>query len=212
MGTNTVDCKLLPVFVSRFEAMSSRATSILCHIRRLAAPTPSDAALLARWRDQHDEAAFADLVARHGPMVLGVCRRVMIDEQHAEDVFQAVFLVLARKAGLRQPEAVSSFLYGVAVRLARKARGAVRRQRVQAYGDAPEPADPQPHVLDIVSGRELLVALDEEVARLPEVYRLPVLLCAIQGRPVEVAAQLLGWSTGSVRGRLARGASDCANG
>jgi RNA polymerase sigma factor (sigma-70 family) len=175
-------------------------------LHRLLAPTASDAALLARWIGQRDEAAFADLVARHGPMVLGVCRRVLGDAQHAEDAFQATFLVLARKAAdLRRPESLPGFLYGVALRLARKARQVARRQPVQAPPDAPEPVDPHVHPLDELSGRELLTLLDDEVARLPEVYRLPVLLCVIQGRPVEEAAQRLGWSIGSVRGRLARG-------
>src|SRR5262249_30397601 len=140
------------------------------------------------------------------PMVLGVCRRVPGDAQHAEDVFQATFLVLARRAAnLRRPEALPGFLYGVALRLARKSRRAARRQPAQAHPDAPEPADPRPDPLDALSGRELLGLLDEEVARLPEVYRLPLLLCVIQGRTVEEVAQGLGWSTGSGGGRLARG-------
>jgi RNA polymerase sigma factor (sigma-70 family) len=161
---------------------------------------------LAQWIGQRDEAAFADLVARHGPMVLGLCRRVLGDVQHAEDVFQATFLVLARKAAnLRRPEALPGYLYGVALRLARKSREAARRELVQASLGTREPADPHPDPLDVLSGRELLTLLDDEVARLPEVYRLALLLCVMQGRPVEEAARLLGWSVGSVRGRLARG-------
>jgi RNA polymerase sigma factor (sigma-70 family) len=138
-------------------------------------------------------------------MVLGVCRRVMGDVQYAEDVFQAVFLVLARKAAnVRRPEALPGFLYGVALRLARKARHSGRRF-VPTHSEMPEPVDPHPHPLDAITGRELLALLDEEIARLPEVFRLPLLLCVMQGRSVEEAARLLGWSTGSVRGRLARG-------
>jgi RNA polymerase sigma factor (sigma-70 family) len=186
--------------------MPPHTSTLLRHLRRLTAPAIADAALLARWHEQRDEAAFADLVARHGPMVLGVCRRVLGDVQHAEDAFQATFLVLARKAaGLRRPQALASFLYGTALRLARKARGAIRRQAPHAVLGSAEPADPHPHPLDALSGRELLALVDEEVARLPEVYRLPVLLCVLQERPVEEAARLLGWSAGSVRGRLARG-------
>ncbi|HWG44724.1 MAG TPA: sigma-70 family RNA polymerase sigma factor, partial [Gemmataceae bacterium] len=187
--------------------MSSPAGSILHHLRRLAPPA-SDAALLTRWRDQRDEAAFAALVTRHGPMVLGVCRRVLGDVQHAEDTFQATFLVLARKANrVRRPEALASFLYGVALRVARKARGtAAHRLRFRAKPQATsEPVDPHLDPLDVLSGRELLALIDQEVARLPEVYRLPLLLCLLQGRTVEEAARLLGWSIGSLRGRLARG-------
>jgi RNA polymerase sigma factor (sigma-70 family) len=186
--------------------MAAHTNRLLCHLLRLTWPATSDAALLARWVEQRDEAAFADLVARHGPMVLGVCRRVLGDVQHAEDAFQATFLVLARKAArLRRPDALPGFLYGVALRLARKARGAARRWTIQPHSASPEPADPQRDPLDALSGRELLAALDEEIARLPEAYRLPVLLCVLQERPVEEAARLLGWSSGSVRGRLARG-------
>src|SRR5262249_18468094 len=153
-------------------------------------------ALLFRWTDQRDQDAFAALVDRHGPMVLGLCRRVLGDVQHAEDVFQATFLVLARQASkLRRPEVVASFLYGVASRLARKARGANRRQLPQTPLEGPGPAVPHRHPLDVLSGRELLALIDEEVARLPEVYRLPLLLCLMQGRSVEETAQLLGWGT-----------------
>jgi RNA polymerase sigma factor (sigma-70 family) len=186
--------------------MPPHARAILGHLRRLAAPADSDAALLARWLERRDESAFAALVARHGPMVLSVCRRVLGDEHTAEDAFQATFLVLARKASaLRRPEALPSFLFGVALRLARKSRGSLRRWMVQTHPDVPEPADPHPHPLDALTGRELLALLDEEVARLPEVYRLPLLLCVMQGRTVEEAERLLGWSNGSLRGRLARG-------
>jgi RNA polymerase sigma factor (sigma-70 family) len=146
-------------------------------------------------------------MARHGPMVLGVCRRLLGDVHEAEDVFQAVFLVLARRASrLRQPEALAGFLHTIAVRLARKAYAAKRqRQRIETSADATEPVDPRPHPLDVISGRELLALLDEEIARLPERYRLPLVLCLLQGRTVEEAARLLGWSLGSLRGRLTRG-------
>src|SRR5262249_30440958 len=108
-------------------------------------------------------------------------------------------------ADLRRPESLPGFLHSVALRLARKARGSARRRMVQAHPEAPEPADPHPHPLDALSGRGLLALLDEEITRLPDVYRLPLLLCALQGRPAGEAARLLGWSVGSVRGRLARG-------
>jgi RNA polymerase sigma factor (sigma-70 family) len=187
--------------------MAAPAGTLLAHLQHLAAPAVSDAALLTRWLTKREEAAFAALVARHGPMVLGVCRRILGDAQHAEDVFQATFLVLARKAArLRRPEALSSFLYGVALRLARKARSvAARRSLIPLHPEAPEPVDPSPHPLDVLSGRELLTLLDTELARLPEVYRLPLLLCVLQGRTLEEAARQLGWSIGSLRGRLERG-------
>jgi RNA polymerase sigma factor (sigma-70 family) len=187
--------------------MPAHTGTLLAHLQHLAAPAASDAALLARWLSQREEAAFAALVARHGPMVLGVCRRIVGDAQQAEDVFQATFLVLARKAArLRRPEALASFLYGIALRLARRARlVAARRPLTALTPQIPEPVDPSPHPLDVLSGRELLALLDTEVARLPEVYRLPLLLCVLQGRTLEEAARQLGWSIGSLRGRLERG-------
>jgi RNA polymerase sigma factor (sigma-70 family) len=185
--------------------MSPCPRTLLGQLRRLASPPPPDAALLARWVSRRDEAAFAALVDRHGPMVLGLCRRVLGDAQHAEDAFQATFLVLALKAhSLRRPEALPSFLYGVALRLARKARGTARRS-VPTHPDCPAPSDPRPDPLDVLSGRELLAVVDEEIARLPQAYRLPLLLCVLQERTVEEAARVLGWAAGSVRGRLARG-------
>jgi hypothetical protein len=116
--------------------MLPHARTLLGHLRRLAPSAASDAALLAGWVGRRDEDAFAALVARHGPMVLGVCRRVLGDAQHAEDAFQATVLVLARRAAhLRRPEALASFLYGTALRLARKARA--RRWSRGAPSDLP---------------------------------------------------------------------------
>jgi RNA polymerase sigma factor (sigma-70 family) len=187
-------------------AMLPNARTLLGHLRRLAPPTAPDAALLADWLSRRDEGAFAALVARHGPMVLGVCRRILGDMHHAEDVFQATFLVLARQAALlRRPEALASYLYSIALRLARKSRGKTLRRPLHTGPDAPEPIDPHPDPLDVRSGRERVTLLDEEVARLPERYRLPLLLCVLQERTVEEVAHLLGWTAGSVRGRLTRG-------
>lgn len=184
--------------------MPSHPEMIVHHLRRLTAPVVSDADLLARWIERRDESAFADLVGRHGPMVLSVCRRVLGDAQHAEDAFQATFLVLARKAAsLRRQESLPAFLHGVALRLARKAQGMIRR-KVSTAGAFADPADSRPDPLDALSARELLALLDEEVERLPEVYRLPLLLSVLQERSIEETAQLLGWSIGSVRGRLSR--------
>ena len=104
----------------------------------------SDRQLLERFtagREPADEAAFAALVARHGPMVLGVCRQLLGDHQHAEDAFQAVFLVLARKArSIRDPDLLGNWLYGVALRTARKARGRLARRRQTEEDGAVEPA------------------------------------------------------------------------
>jgi RNA polymerase sigma factor (sigma-70 family) len=173
-------------------------------------PSPArpktDAALLKWWVERKDQQAFAGLVRRHGPMVLGVCYRVLGDWQDAEDVFQCTFLTLARNPRkVRRPEALASFLYGVALRLAQKARARRDHRTVSTGSTAPEPVDPRPQPLDALSGRELLAVIDAEVARLPEVYRLPVLLCVLQERSVEEAARILNWTPDSVRGRLARG-------
>jgi RNA polymerase sigma factor (sigma-70 family) len=187
-----------------------RPATLLRHLRRLAAPPGADpvpdADLLGRFVRQRDEAAFAALVARHGAMVQGVCRHVVGDAQAAEDCLQAVFLVLARRAAsLRRPAALAAWLHGVALRVARKARADARRRPAPAPLPVSGPADPHADPLEALTARELLALLDEEIGRLPEACRLPVLLCCREGRTVAEAARLLGWTPGSVRGRLARG-------
>jgi RNA polymerase sigma factor (sigma-70 family) len=186
------------------------AARLLHHIRRLAAPPSpdpgSDADLLTRYLTGRDEAAFAAIVARHGPMVLRVCRRALADAHAAEDCYQATFLVLARKAAsVRRRGSLAAWLYGVAARVSRRARDAGRRRAAGELRSGEGPADPRPDPLDLLTARELLDAVDEEVERLPEVYRLPVVLCCMEGRPREEAARLLGWTEGSVKGRLERG-------
>src|SRR3954454_12939149 len=110
--------------------MLPHASALLGQLRQLTAPSASDAALLARWRDRRDQAAFAALVARHGPMVLGVCRRVLGDFHHAEDAFQATFLVLARRAAsVAKRESVGCWLHGVAYHTALRAGAAIGRRR-----------------------------------------------------------------------------------
>ncbi|HYT93761.1 MAG TPA: RNA polymerase sigma factor, partial [Gemmataceae bacterium] len=187
--------------------MPLRLARLFPQLRRLTIPPDSDAELLQRFARGRDEAAFAELVARHGPMVFRVCRRVLGDVQTAEDAFQAAFLVLARKAGtLGQPGRLAAWLYGVAYRVALKARQAGRREGSgHGLANAPEPHDPHPDPLSELSARELLAVVEEEVQRLPEAYRWPVILCCLEGLSLEEAAQRLGATTGSLRGRLERG-------
>ncbi|HYT93842.1 MAG TPA: sigma-70 family RNA polymerase sigma factor, partial [Gemmataceae bacterium] len=167
----------------------------------------SDAILLHRFACGRDEAAFTALVLRHGPMVLGVCRRVLRDVRDAEDVLQATFLILARKAAsLSRPEALAAWLHGTAYRLALRCRRADQRRRQhETQAVPPVPVRPPQDPLDDLTARELLAILDEEVQRLPEVYRLPVLLCCLNGHTQEEAARLLGCTPGAVKGRLERG-------
>jgi RNA polymerase sigma factor (sigma-70 family) len=166
----------------------------------------SDAALLGRIVSTRDEAAFAAIMSRHGPLVLQVCRRILHNADDAEDAFQATFLVLARKvATVRPPEALSAWLHGVARRVALKARCSGARQHREQPPFQASVADPRPDPLAELSARELLALVDEEVQRLPQVYRLPVILCCLEGRSQEEAARQLGWTPGSVKGRLERG-------
>jgi RNA polymerase sigma factor (sigma-70 family) len=182
-----------------------RAADLLSHLQRLKDPPTSDRVLLERFAHFGDEFAFAGLVARHGLLVLRICRRVLADAHAAEDAFQATFLVLARRAGsIRRPESLAAFLHGVAIRVARKARAAAARRREENAPITP-PIDPNPDPLGQVSAREVLIVLDEELSRLPEVYRLPLLLCCLEGLSQEEAARQLGWTAGSVKGRLERG-------
>src|SRR4051794_8170095 len=186
---------------------SARADFVLQYIRRLAgarraAPSP-DGQLLERFTAQRDEAAFATLVRRHGPMVLNVCRSVLRHEQDAEDAYQATFLVLVRKAtSIRRPEAVAGWLYEVAYRVAVQAQADAARRRALERR-APPLADADP-TLDMTL-RDLRRVLHEELRRLPDKYRLPLVLCYLEGRSHEEAAGQLGWSKGTFRGRLDRG-------
>jgi RNA polymerase sigma factor (sigma-70 family) len=163
----------------------------------------TDGELLERYVRGRDEAAFEAILRRHGPMVLGVCRRVLGHEADAEDAFQATFLVLARKAHTVSPAGrVGNWLHGVAHNAARKARAmnSKRRLRERAAG-ARRSAAPRK------DGEDLLAALDEGLSRLPEKYRVPVVLCELEGRTLREAAGQLGWPYGTVASRLARGRS-----
>jgi RNA polymerase sigma factor (sigma-70 family) len=183
-----------------------QAEVVLRHIRRLTAEegrTLTDGELLERFAARREETAFAELVRRHGPMVLGVCRGVLHHRQDAEDAFQATFLVLARKAAtVRRRQSVGGWLHAVAYRLAQKARARAARRRDVERQAPPAPADAP--VLDL-SVRDLLVAVHEELGRLPEKYRAPLVLCHLQERTQDEAARLLGCTEATLRGRLYRG-------
>jgi RNA polymerase sigma factor (sigma-70 family) len=162
----------------------------------------TDGQLLARFLDGREEAAFAALVGRHGPMVLGVCRRVLRHAQDAEDAFQAAFLLLARKAAsVARREALGGWLYRVAYRaaLAARARAARRRERERQVEPMPQPEVTPPQADD---WRPLL---DRELDALPEKYRLAVLLCDLQGHTRREAARRLGLSEGTLSSQLTRG-------
>src|SRR5438552_1696196 len=186
--------------------ISGQSTVLLRQIRKLAArgqnPT-SDRELLRRFTAQRDESAFAALVERHGGMVLGVCRRILHNGHDAEDASQAAFLVLARKATTPQwQESVAGWLYGVAYRVALKARDAAARRHAHEGRVGPRRA---PDPLADITLRELQGMLDEELNCLPEKYRSPVVLCCLEGAARDEAAQQLGWSVQTVKGRLERG-------
>jgi RNA polymerase sigma factor (sigma-70 family) len=163
----------------------------------------TDGQLLASFIDQKDEAAFEALVRRHGPMVFGVCRRVVGNHHDAEDAFQATFLVLARKASSVKPrERVANWLHGVALRTAMKVKAMTAKQGER---EKHMTAMPEPEAAQQDQWRDLQPLLDQELNGLPENYRLPILLCDLEGKTIKDAAQQLGWPQGSLAGRLARG-------
>jgi RNA polymerase sigma factor (sigma-70 family) len=173
----------------------------------------TDRQLLERFVSGREQGAFAALVQRHGAVVLGLCRRELGSEQDAEDVFQATFLALARQAPLVPwRDSVRHWLRAVARRLSLRARcSADRRGRREISTESPsgwpdltEPCDPRDDPLTEVARHELRQVLDEELGRLPEKYRAPVVLCYLEGKTNEQAAGELGWPTGSMSRRLAR--------
>jgi RNA polymerase sigma factor (sigma-70 family) len=179
---------------------------VLRLIRKLGASSDlahdNDGLLLERFARMHDGLAFAALVRRHAPLVLSVCRRILQHEQDAEDAFQGTFLVLARRAGsIRKPESLGSWLYGVALRVATRAKR--ERAGLPATGvDCSTFAAPE--TMSPIHWREYRAALEEEIGRLPERYRLPFVLCYLEGRTNEQAARQLGCPPGTVFSRLAR--------
>src|SRR5262245_59740927 len=183
---------------------SSQPNLVLRYIRKVAtaesAPGPADRELLERFSTRGDEAAFAALVRRHGPMVFRLCRRVLRNEHDAEDAFQATFLALSRKAGLLRPQqSLAGWLHSVAYRIAQKARvGAARRAKHEGRAAERPAADP----LAQITLREAHELLDRELARLPDKFRVPLVLCYLEGLTRDEAAHQLGWSPGTLKSRL----------
>lgn len=157
--------------------------------------------LLSRYLNDRDEVAFEAIVARHGPMVLGVCRRLLVDPNDVDDAFQATFLVLVRRANsLGERDAIGHWLYGVAHRVALRARSEAVRRRWREPSVATPPVAPETDVTIF----ELGPLLDEELGRLPTKYRAPIVLCHLEGFTHEEAANQLQWPLGTVKGRLVR--------
>jgi RNA polymerase sigma factor (sigma-70 family) len=159
----------------------------------------SDGQLLRAFLHNHDESAFEALVRRHGPMVVGVCRRVLHHAHDAEDAFQAAFLVLVRKAAsLAGREIVGDWLHGVALRTALRVRTSQARRR----GKERRMARPEAVAADLTPEWHALV--DQELQGLPEKYRVPIILCELEGRTHQEAALHLGCPVGTLSGRLSR--------
>jgi RNA polymerase sigma factor (sigma-70 family) len=165
-----------------------------------AATAITDAQLLARFVAHREEAAFAELVRRHGALVHGVCRRVLGNAHDADDAFQATFLVLSHKAAsVRNGDCLASWLHGVALHTAISHKRSILRRKEQGL-----PENMPQSETDDVSWREVLRLLDEELARLPEQFRQPLILCYLEGKTRDEAADELGWSPTTFRGRLER--------
>jgi RNA polymerase sigma-70 factor (ECF subfamily) len=179
--------------------------SVVRYLRRVTlrerGDRPTDGQLLDAFLTRRDEAAFEILLRRHGPMVLGVCRRTLRNQHDAEDAFQATFLILVRKASTIRPrEMVGNWLYGVAYRTAMKARAMnIKRRMKESH------AYRAPQSEDSIEGAhdEILKHLDAELSRLPDKYRVPVLLCELEGKSRREAARLLRISEGTLSWRLA---------
>jgi RNA polymerase sigma factor (sigma-70 family) len=162
----------------------------------------SDAALLKRFVTCHDEAAFAALVARHGPMVFGVCRRLLRHRQDAEDAFQATFLILVRKAAaISRRELLGNWLYGVAARVAARARLVATRCQARETADMERIATA---TREPAKAMDMSAVIDEEVQRLPAKYRGPVVLHYLQGRTSEEVAGEMRCPIGTIKTRLSR--------
>jgi RNA polymerase sigma factor (sigma-70 family) len=168
----------------------------------------TDAELLECYLGLRDEDAFALLLQRHGPMVLGVCRRVLRNEADAHDAFQATFLVFVRKAAsISQRQLLGNWLYGVAHKTALKAKALDRRRRAKERQAGLRTGAMPPDE----ARQELLAQLDEALGRLPDKYRVPIVLCDLEGMPLKEAARQLDCPQGTVASRLARAREKLAN-
>src|SRR5262249_45715450 len=158
--------------------------------------------LLERFSTEHDSAAFEAILQRHGRLVWGVCQRLLHDPHDAEDAFQATFLVLTRRAGsVKKHSSLATWLYGVAYPVAwnvlrSKLRANRRRTYERQVEDMPQREE------EATQWRELRPVLDAELDRLPEKYRAPLVLCYLEGKTNQQAAQELGWPAGSLSKRL----------
>jgi RNA polymerase sigma factor (sigma-70 family) len=182
---------------------------VLHDLRRLAETTEdrqqSDRQLLERYLSRRDEAAFTALVRRHGRLVLAACRRVLADEADVEDAFQATFLVLMRRAALVPwHESIGCWLFGVAHRIAVRALASAARRRGLEVQASRQRARPEQAPANL-SWRETVGLLHEELDRLPDAFRMPILLCCLDGKTRDEVAQALGCSVGAIKGRLERG-------
>jgi len=182
---------------------SQSLPTVVRRLRQVAAPPAgdgTDAELVGAFTVRGDTRSFERIVRRHGPMVLGVCRRVLRDATDADDAFQATFLVLIRRAGsLRQPDRLGAWLHQVAHRTARKLRAIrlarhARETELSDLGIGEPPAD--------TVWRELRPVFDQELDQLPEKLRLPAVLCFLEGHSKREAARTLGWPEGTLAGRL----------
>jgi RNA polymerase sigma factor (sigma-70 family) len=162
----------------------------------------SDSKLLEQFVTRRDESAFAALLQRHSPLVLRICRHILGDAHAAEDAFQATFLVLARKAGgIRKTESLAAWLYRVAINIARTARCNMKQQRAREKQAA---VVAQTDLIGEGPLRDWQSVVHEEVDKLPQKYRIPIVLCYLDGKSHDEAARMLGWPLGTVKGRLAR--------
>ncbi|GEM_PF-1565271 len=187
--------------------MSGSTATLLTSLRRALSEEElarqGDRELLQRFAGLRDAAAFAVLVKRHGALVLGVCKRILHDHGLAEDAFQAVFVILAKRAGaIRKREALASWLFGVARRVAQQARRRQNREnlKIRQAADARRHADQKD-----LRWQEMLDLLEEELRRLPRCYQAPLLACYLEGRTQDEAARELGWPLGTLRRRLNKG-------
>lgn len=188
---------------------TTRAATIAGHIGKLVTAQKhrelTDRELLRRFTKDHDESAFSTLLHKHGPMVLNVCQRALHNAHDAEDVFQATFLVLMKKAGaLSWRDSAAGWLHEVAYRLAVRAKAdALRRGAKERRATAKDPEDP----VSELTVREAQACLHEELHRLPESLRAPLVLCYLQGATQDEAARELAWALRTFKRRLERGRS-----